>query len=260
MKNKGYQYTFISLIFAVLFIIGSMMAMNYILKLRERRLLTERGDIKVESPVREWKGRENEDENADGIDADDKKNPLSMEQVEEAVNSWNNRRGVTLHEQVAGQISMEEAIENGKKWLSEMEIGGVKEGEPVGVSAKLGVGGQEEDTGEREAYFSFWTVTYSNQSMNVELYLNSVTGNVWGAEIKLYEEQPERLSGDRLELFVKLAGLQAADDVLPMTDSSETKSVVTIKGSRLYAQEWSYYMAIQFENGYEYISYQLLSE
>lgn len=254
---KKYKYTFISLMFAVLFIIGSMVATNYILRLRETRLLTERGGIKVESPVREWEGGENSDESVGGIDTKDKKNSLSMKQVEEAVKSWNNRTGVTLHEQVAGQISMEEAIENGKKWLAEMEIGDVKEAVPFSISAELGVGRQKEDTGEREAYFSFWTVTYFNQSMDAVLYLNAVTGNVWGAEIKLYEEQSEKSSDDRLQLFVKLAGLQAADDASSI-GSGETKSVIEIRGSQLYAQERSYVMAAQFENVYEYITYQLL--
>lgn len=259
-KNK---YTLISLMFAVLFIIGSMAATNTILRLRETRLLTERGGIKVESPVREWKGGENRDESVGGIDTNDKKNPLSMKQVEEAVESWNNRTEVTLHEQVAGQISIEEAIENGKKWLAEMETGDGKKEVSFGVSAELGVGRQKEDTGEQEAYFSFWTVTYSNQSMNAVLYLNAVTGNVWGAEIKRYEKQPKEISSDdRLRLFVKLAGLQAADEVSPIMDSGETKSEVTIKESHLYAQEvayeMAYEMATQFKNGYEYIAYQLL--
>ena len=120
---KKYKYTFISLISAILFIIGSMVASNSILRLRETRLLTESGGIKVELPVREWGGGQNSDESVNGIDTNDKKNSLSMKQVEVSVKSWNNRTGVTLHEQVAGQISMEEAIENGKKWLQEMEIG-----------------------------------------------------------------------------------------------------------------------------------------
>lgn len=255
---KKYKYTFISLISVVLFIIGSMAASNSILRLRETRLLTESGGIKVELPVREWGGGQNSDESVNGIDTNDKKNSLSMKQVEESVKSWNNRTGVTLHEQVAGQISMEEAIENGKKWLKEMEIGGVNEEVSYTINAELGVGKQKEDTGEREAYFSFWTVTYFNQSMNAVLYLNAVTGKVWGAEIKLYEGTTNKSSDDRLQLFVKLAGLQAADDVPSIIDSQEIKSAISIKESQLYAQELSYEMATQFENGYYYIAYQLL--
>lgn len=257
---KKYKYTFLSLMFAVLFIIGSMAAINYILRLRETRLLAERGGIKVESPVREWEGGENSDESTIGKDTNDKKNPLSMKQVEEAVRSWNNRTGVTLHEQVAGQISMEKAIENGKKWLDEMKIGDGKEDVSFSISAELGVGRQKEDIGEREAYFSFWTVTYSNQSMNAVLYLNAVTGNVWGAEVKLDDEQSKKLPDDRLQLFVKLAGLQAADDVPYKIDSEGTKTAIIIKESQLYAQEQSYEMEILSKNGYVYIDYQLLEK
>lgn len=256
---KKYKYTFISLISAILFIIGSMVASNSILRLRETRLLTESGGIKVELPVREWGGGQNGDESVNGIDTNDKKNSLSMKQVEVSVKSWNNRTGVTLHEQVAGQISMEEAIENGKKWLQEMEIGGVNEAVSYTINAELGVGRQKEDTEEKEAYFSFWTVTYSNQDMDAVLYLNAVTGNVWGAEIKRYEEQKEKLSDDRLKLFVRLAGLQAVEDA-PSIGSEGTESVIEIKGSRLYAQEQSYEMEVQFENDYEYLAYQLLAK
>lgn len=257
---KEYKYTFISLMFAALFISGSMAATNYILRLRETRLLTEKGDMKVESPVIEWEGGKNSEESASSTDVNGKKNLLSMKQIEEAVNSWNNRSMITLHDQVAGQISMEEAIENGKNWLNKMGIVDVKKKDSFGVSAELGVGRGKKDTGEREAYFSFWTVTYSSQSMNAVLYLNAVTGNVWGAEIKQYEEQWETLSDDRLQIFVKLAGLQKADDVPPIIDAEETKSVVTIKDSQLYAQELSYEMAISFKNGYQYIAYQLLAK
>ena len=153
---------------------------------------------------------------------------------------------------------MGEAIENGKKWLVEMGIGGVKE--EISISAELGVGRQKKDAGEREAYFSFWTVTYFNQSMNAVLYLNAVTGNVWGAEIKLYEGKPKKSSDDRLRLFVKLSGLQAADDVPYIIDSEGTKAAITIKESQLYAQEQSYEMEIQSENAYKYIAYQLLAK
>lgn len=256
---KKYKYTFLSLVFAVLFIIGSMAATNTILRHRETQLLTERGGIKVESPVREWEGRRNGDGSIGGADSNNKKKSISVKQIEEAVKSWNNRTGVTLHEQVAGQVSMGEAIENGKKWLAEMEIGEEKKEASFSVNAELGVGRQKEDTEEKEAYFSFWTVTYSNQDMDAVLYLNAVTGNVWGAEIKRYEEQKEKLSDDRLKLFVRLAGLQAVEDA-PSIGSEGTESVIEIKGSRLYAQEQSYEMEVQFENDYEYLAYQLLAK
>lgn len=253
---RKYKYTFISLIFAVLFIFGSMAAMNYILRIRETQLLTERGRIEVESPVREWEGWEHGDESVVSGDIEDKLYFLTTKQVEEAIQSWNNRTGVILHDRVTGQISMEEAIKNGEKWLVEMEIGEEKDAASYSVSAELGVGEQKKDTGERlDAYFSFWTVTYSNQSMSSILYLNAVTGKVWGAEITLNEELPKKWPDNRLRLFVELAGLQVSDDEI---DSGEIRTQIAIKESQLYAQENSYSMSIGFENSYDCIDYQLL--
>ncbi len=254
-----HKYTFFSLIFAVLFTFGSMIVMNYILKLRETQLLTERGRAEVESPVRGWEGWGNGDENAVSGDIDGESHVLTTKQVEEAITSWNNRAEVILHDPVAGQISMEEAIGSGERWLAEMEISGEMEKESFSISAELGVGGQKEDTGERlEAYFSFWTVTYSNQSMNAILYLNAVTGKVWGAEITLYEEMPPKLPDDRLQLFVELAGLQVSDNDSVITDLGGTRTKIAIKESRLYAQEHSYSMSIGFEYSYKHTIFQLL--
>ncbi len=256
---RKHKYTFFSLMAAVLFIFGSMILMNYILKLRETQLLTERGRVEVESPVRGWEGRENGDENTVSENTGSKCHVLTTKQVEEAITSWNNRTGVTLHDPAAGQISMEEAIRNGERWLADMETGEEMEEASFSISAELGVGRQKEDAGERlEAYFSFWTVTYSNQSMRAILYLNAVTGKVWGAEITLYEGMPEKLPDDRLRLFVELAGLPVSDDDSVTTDSGGTRSKIAIKESRLYAQEHSYYMLIGYENSYKQTSYQLL--
>ena len=321
---RKYKYTFVSLMFAVLFIFGSMAGMNYILKIRETQLLTESGRAEVESPVREWEGRgdgdeiitsedmENEDivnkdkankdktnrdkadkdmanEDVGSEDIDGERYALTMEQAAEAVKSWNNRTKITLHDPVAGQISMEEAIETGKRWLAEMGIGKETEvgkemevekememdkememGKEIemgreidevsfSINAELGVGRQNGDIGERlEAYFSFWTVTYSNQSMSAILYLNAVTGKVWGAEITLYEKLPEKFPDESLRLFVELAGLQAADEISVAMSSGETGSVITIKDSQLYAQKQSYSFITGFGNSFDRIIYQLL--
>lgn len=256
---RKYKYTFISLMFAVLFIFGSMTAMNHILRARETQLLTESGRAEVESPVREWEGWGNDNENVVGADTDGERYDLTTRQVEDAVKSWNNRTEVILHDPVAGQISMEEAIENGERWLDEMQIGKEMDSASFSISAELGVGRQKQDAGERlEAYFSFWTVTYSNQSMRAILYLNAVTGKVWGAEITLYEKLPEKVPDDRLQLFAELAGLQVSDDDPVVIDSGKTRTQIAIKESQLYAQKFSYSMMIGLENSYDITTYQLL--
>lgn len=255
MISKG-KYTIFSLIFAVFFIFGSMEVTDRILQARETQLLTERGRAEMESPVRTWENY-HEDTMAEGIA--DERYVLNTEQIEDAVTCWNNRDRSILHDPVAGQISMEEAIKAGEKWLIEMGTGEEKDVEACAINAELGVGVQTQDAGEQlEAYYSFWTVTYSNQSMSAVLYLNAVTGKVWGAELTLYEKLAEKKSDDSLRLFAELAGLQASDDDSAIVDFGETRTEIAIKESRLYAQEHSYSMSVGFENSYEHTVYQLL--
>ena len=256
-----YKYIVFSLVVAVLFVVGSMAAMNYLLRYREAKLLTGRGKLEVESPVREWNGRRSDEKNIASGDDEGIEYPLTMEQMEEAVKSWSKRTEVTLHDRVTGQISMEKAIENGKMWLKEMKIDKEADETSFSINAELGIGRQKKDMGgQREAYFSFWTVTYLNQSMNAVLYLNAVTGKVWGAEIKLYKEPSKKIPDTSLQTFVSLTGLQVPDGDIDVTGTGEVISEIAIKGSRLYVQESAYSMSIVYEKGYDWISYQLLSK
>lgn len=255
---RKYKYTIVFLIFAGFFIFGSMEVMNHILRIRETQLLTESGRVEMESPVRTWESRENDKEGVVSEDTASERNVLKTEQIEDAIKCWNNRSGSILHEPVAGQISIEEAIKAGEEWLIEMGIGEEKDAAAYTVNAELGIGAQTDEPGEQlEAYYSFWTVRYSSQSVSAVLYLNAVTGKVWGAEITLYEEPPEKTPDDRLRLFVELAGLQVSDDDSVIIDSGETRIEIAIKESQLYAQERSYSMSIGLENSYKR-TYQLL--
>lgn len=260
-----HKYTFIFLILAVLFIFGSMEVMNYILKIMEARLLTEGGRVEMESQVRTWDSRENDKSGVVSEDTAGERNVLKINQIEDSVRCWNNRNSLILHEPVAGQISMEEAVKAGEAWLVEMGIGEEKDAAAYTINAELGIGVPTgEVLGQSEAYYSFWTVKYSGQSISAIIYLNAVTGKVWGAEIILYEESPEKTPDDRLRLFVELAGLQVSDDDSDVIDSgetidsSETKTEIAIKGSQLYAQKNSYSIAIGMENSYEHTTYKLL--
>lgn len=141
-----YKYTFFSLIFAVLFVFGCMIAMNHILKLRETKLLTESGRAKVESPVRAWLELESNKESVTDS-SHQVRYELTSQQMKEAIRHWNSREGDIIHEPVAGQISMGEAIESGKNWLD--EIGFVEVGsddvQAYSVNATLGVGKKRND-------------------------------------------------------------------------------------------------------------------
>ena len=233
-----HKYTFVSLLFAALFVFGSMAAMNYILRVREAGLLTESGRVEVESPVYAWENWQSDEESLANEDTGSEGYILSVQQIEDAIESWNNRTNIILHDPVAGQISMEEAIKAGETWLGQMKIQEEMDVVSYSVNAELGVSGRIEDAEEKlEAYYSFWTVRYSSQSMHAVLCINAVTGKVWDAEITSYGSMAEELPYARLRLFVELAGLQLSDDDFAIVEYGGAKSGIAIKNSRLYAQE-----------------------
>lgn len=233
--KKTYKYTFLTMFLALAFIFGSMAAMNFILYIREGQLLSESGMAVVESPVRPWQGWGDEPDEKD----DGKRYSLTAVQVRDAMERWNKRLGETLHDPVEGQISMEEAVQEGEEWLISMGIG---EGEVQGaddglkfVKAALGVGIQKGSSKvQLEPYYSFWTVHFSGSYTDAVLYLNAVTGRVWRAEVTLYDNLPEELPCEKLECFVEMAGLKVTDDAAEINEE-KTQAILVVEDGLLYA-------------------------
>lgn len=231
--KKTYKYTFLTTFLALAFIFGSMAAMNFILYIREDQFLSESGMAVVESPVRSWQGWEDEpDEKKDG-----ERYSLTTVQVRDAMESWNQRLGETLHDPVEGQVSMKEAVREGEEWLISMGIGETQRAEDRLrlVKAVLGVGTQKGSSKvQMEPYYSFWTVHFSGSYTDAVVYLNAVTGRVWRAEVTLYDNFLEELPCEKLGQFVELAGLPVTDGVAEINEE-KTQAVLVVEDGLLYA-------------------------
>lgn len=233
-----YKYTFFSLIFAVLFVFGCMIAMNYILKLRETKLLTESGRAEVESPVRAWLELES-DKDLVTDDTHQERYELTYQQMKEAISHWNSREGDIIHEPVAGQISMGEAIESGKNWLVEMGFAEVDSDDvqAYSVNATLGVGRKKETMNTKlEPYYSFWTIHYSNRAMEAELLVNAVIGKVWEAKVTIYDDIPKKLNQEDAVAFWEMAGLHVSETDFFETDVEQTWETYGIEDRALYVR------------------------
>ncbi|MCM1187111.1 MAG: hypothetical protein NC251_10615 [Lachnoclostridium sp.] len=244
MKNK---YTILTLLASFAFIAGSMAGMNFILRIEEEQLLKGSGEILIESPVLAWQGYGNGADEKEK-DADSKMPILTMEQIEDAVKCWNNRKGEILHNPVEGQLSMEEAVQAGEDWLA--KTGFVKEektgGEVFKVKATLGMGYMDASAKTQlEPYYSFWTIKFANENQYIILYLNAVTGGVWGAEINLYEGT---FSSRALYEFVESAGFQASEQMVAVNPQAN-QTIIEIEESNLCAKATQYSLAIA-ETGY----------
>lgn len=253
--NKTYKYTFLTLFLAFVFAIGSMAAMNLILRIRERQLLTESGRVVSEAPVRAWQEQESIEEGEKDVKSAMESYSLTIRQMEEVISYWKEHTGVNLHNPVKGQISMEEAMKAGEEWLTEMEMEENGQDKDAGISsinATLGVAAQNVSGGELlEPYYSFWIVQVYSQPMRAVLYLNAVTGKVWGAEITLYENFPEEIPYEKVKRFAELSGLQISDMQVERNQEG-TQAILQADDNPLYAK-----MELEHRNskiGYPYIS------
>lgn len=241
--NKTYKYGIFTLLLAAIFVFVSIEVMNYVLQVRKKELLTEQGKAIVESPVRAW----NDGEETEDHSTNQERYILTEEQMAEAINSWNNREMVMVHEPVEGQISMEAAVKAGENWLTEMDI---IQTEGYSINAALGVGKRKNDMGKQvEPYYSFWRIQFSNECTNTVLYVNAVTGKVWRAEVRLYDEIPEKIPYEKLRPFVEMAVSLNVNADSVIIDEEKSQAFLEIKKSLLYGQMECYYMPFH-EKGY----------
>ena len=210
--KKTYKYTVLTVVLAIVFSFGSMAGMNLILKARERQLLTKSGRSVVEVPVQTNVGQE-KDQN---FNKD--RGTLSIEQIEQVVSLWDGPDEVVVHNPANGQISMGEAIRAGQEWLIKMGMEVErKDNDEVHQYATLSTAvresSEEEDDNEdvqTAPYNSFWRVQFYSSSLEAFLYVNAVTGQVWSADIILYDDFPKEIPSKKLRDFVELCGLKVS--------------------------------------------------
>ena len=273
--NKSYQYTLITLLLAAVFVIGSMAGMDFILRVREKKILSASGTAAMVSPVRAWQQWEaqvaGETEKQAGSDG----YVLNFRQIEEVIRSRTNYDEEVIHEPVGGQISIEKAIEAGKKWIAEMAVeernGRKLDEEIYFVNAILGIRKHKEaSNAQMEPYYSFWTVRFSSESMGIVLYINAITGKVWNAEIGLYDTMLDEVPYENLSCFSELAGFKVSDEPSVEMKDGRKRANLAIEDSLLYTQMECYEVNVdkngivdysetgKFRDRYLVITYDLL--
>ena len=248
--NRTSKYTLLSLLFAAVFVFGSMAGTDFILQMWEKRRLQESGTVTMESPVLAWQSAETGEE-YDGQDGEplvrDKEEDLTLteKEIEQVIRYRKNCEGELLHDPVKGQITMEQAFASGENWLVEMGVWDHSRthSEPLLHRASLGTKTAKEGLHMPiEPYYSFWTVRFSSTDMYVSLSVNAMTGRVWDAKITLYdiENVNNDKSLDKLERFIRLAGIEApVEQYVEISDSGSWISMA-VKESPLYAQMRGY--------------------
>lgn len=251
--NKRFLKTVFSVCFAGSFIFGSMFVSNGILIRKENSLLSDSGEMEVNSPVIAWNqeefpavARTGEDGAAstetvtdnfyNESDAADTGYTVTPEQMRSVLETWEGDSFEAIHDPVEGQLSMEEAILIGEKWIFlmadtnerlkevfsgyvtnagtgdevnnsfvESSDAGIIVGPRAALSVKIGKGKNYEIV---EPYYSCWDLQFYGKNVDVDMSLNAVTGQVWKAVINIYSDTENIvLKEESVYLFAELAGL-----------------------------------------------------
>ena len=115
------------------------------------------------------------------------------------------------HEPAAGQLTMEEAIESGKKgvnFLSEKNIlpSEFSEFDNVGAILSQNI---PQDESFLPLEYSYWVVNFSNADLSIVMMINAVTGQIWDIEITA-SKRTATISPPRYMMQV------SHDDILPI--------------------------------------------
>lgn len=204
--HKAGKYTLLTAILALIFIVLSILCGRILLGNWEEKLLGRSGRLEYTSPVRS--GEETEDGSQAARD-----NRLQMEEIEDIVRVWNQKSVLLVHEPAEGQISIDEAIEEVKSWLSEIGMEETAAGGSGSIQATLNQGQMKgKKKSQQGPGYSFWRVEYVRDEVEAVFFVNAITGRVWEADVTFYKPWPKKPDADFLDILVDLTGLKASEE------------------------------------------------
>lgn len=195
---KPALWMFFTLLLVAFLILLSMFCVRQIIKSRENILLSEKGTIKQDSPV-----------SASLLNEKGEKVVLTPQEVQAIVENWSRRIGITVHEQVEGQIAMGEAVKAVDEWLLKMGLSdGILSGNST-VYSSLSIARIKGEKPEMlSPAYSFWEVSVNGDELAGNFYVNAVTGQIFEAYVNLASVRTGVTKEQLLKSFIRLAGLK----------------------------------------------------
>lgn len=193
---------------------GALVLVQGLLRDEEARLLDESGRIEI--MVRAEDAQLGETEVQLSI--------LTQEELVQVVECLNRETEVGLHEPLSGQLSMAQAVQCGREWLSDFFLPHLSLEDSVPQEYSCYLWGRLENGetgGEAEQMFSYWTIILTGQELSAELVLNAVTGQVLSAAVRCSEPvqyQEDHVLDVLLEDYWKSFALDADYSVIDRGD------------------------------------------
>lgn len=231
--NKKWILTISGILVSCVFTFTGFWGMQELLVQKQEKVLSQTG--MVPAIAVDWQGTDSSS-----------KTELSKEELAQILRNLESTAEEEPHEPFGNQLTMKKAIEKGKEWMKDF------------YKNYIGIGYEEFETYEKvtavlcekkrhtaddtiaDGLYSYWTVEYIVKDIEVELVLNSVTGQVLRVKVTSYIPDKDFLSLNVEKLFRRYAEAFLLD-----TDSAVKKEGNTIYVS---AEDSSIYIVLRTDS------------
>lgn len=178
-KGKLYTLLVFCLSFAVVF--GGWFLTKEMLNRKETMLLARKGQVSMEVLETDFTVQE-----------DFQGEILTEDMMAEILTVWEAGGRERIHEPMAGQMNMEQAIKAGREWIATLAENNIlpaylQESGFDNTNAALYT--LKSEVSLKENLISYWKVTYVEDDVKIILMLHAVSGQVWKADISMSEEK-----------------------------------------------------------------------
>lgn len=195
-KSRISMFLVFCLSFAVVF--GGWFFTKEMLDRKEAEILAGRGRMMLDIPESDnRKDRNAVQETFEG-------EALSEDMMAEILKVWEAGGRELLHEPLAGQMDMEQAVKAGRGWIGRLAENNIlpsclAKGLFDSTSAVLCTMDGETTLGE--SLISYWRVIYMKGGVKIILTIHAVSGQVWDADISMREDEMMLSACSEEELF-----------------------------------------------------------
>lgn len=248
MMNKQNVYTIMGIALSFIIAVGGWVLTSALIDRKSDALLSATGITRVNVLPIEPRAPVNQD--GSGVDDSLIEQPkLTNEEIIKVLQNWQSEDCDRIaHEPVEGQLSMEQAIEIGKAGLSYYNEQGIIPVELLEYeNAKIGAHLFENQPGGQttlslypalDPYYSYWSVSFSNELMDTVLTINAVTGQIWIADIITHTAVVNfnaASAGIALNAFMSHIGISSDEKTLVKYDENEISASQSFAGGMLHA-------------------------
>lgn len=240
MRSKQNLYTVVGVALSFVIAFGGWALTSELINRKADALLSVTGSVKVPTAPPTGTGEKpgDSDEETDYVWP-----KLTESEIVAVLQNWEAGGRERPHEPTEGQLSMEQAIDAGRTGLFYFSEQGIIPAELLDNS-KINAYLYEyqpsgQGTGLLDPFYSYWTVSFSGESMDVSLTINAVTGQIWKADLSFSGINSNELKGEQV-LYVFTSNLE-----LSSADSIKTTGNITSKGF----SDGLFYAVVRVESG-----------